>query len=100
MEINYWVRPTIKSTKIVKDLAKILQEKGYNTDIYISKQQTHSYGTVWSIGNMAGSDPEVLVQYFSSRGVPSNLRFEVTWKNWKTVTGDYRTITKELMTNL
>ena len=96
MEVFYHVSPTIKTAKIIKDVKDILVSKHCDVDIHATKAQTHSYGTVWSIGSKDGDRPNYLLNYFSSAGVPGDLRYELYMNGKYAKRGNYRTIKKAL----
>lgn len=102
MEIHYWTKPIKKVVKIANDLVQLTQEKGYNADIYVTcVGRTHSYGTVWQIGNKTKEGADLIVNYYSSAGIPAKLRYSVIWGDQTNETaGDYRSIKHFIRDNL
>lgn len=102
MEIYYWLNPIKRVVKIANDLKELMEEKGYNADIYVTcLGTTHSYGTIWEIGNKTKEGADLVFDYYSSNGVPANLRYSVIWGNQADeTTGDYRTIKRFIKDNL
>lgn len=102
MKINYWTRPTKKVVKIANDLMQLTQEKGYDADIYVTcVGRTHSYGTVWEIGNKTKEGADLVVNYYSSAGIPAKLRYSVIWGDQTDeTTDDYCTIKRFIKNNL
>lgn len=102
MEIHYWSNTIKRVVKIADDLKQLTQDKGYDADIYVTCiGRTHSYGTVWEIGNKTKEGADLVVNYYSSAGIPAKLRYSVIWDDQTDeTTGDCCTIKRFIKNNL